>query len=139
LTNIRGYRPPIRLERSQFNPELLLTIHDYHFCIWSQNIDKPLYHSTYTTEALITCGALSPSRPGVLIIGRSDGKLEIWDFTEDSNKLSAPMDLQIQTYLSALEFQTLEKNKYKTEQLVAVGDGQGVVRIFNVPKNFRVP
>jgi len=49
------------------------------------------------------------------------------------------MDLQIQTYLSALEFQTLEKNKYKTEQLVAVGDGQGVVRIFNVPKNFRVP
>lgn len=87
---------------------------------------------------MITCGALSPSRPGVLIIGRSDGKLEIWDFTEDSNKMSAPMDLQIQTHLTALEFQVLDIEKYKSEQIVAVGDGTGVVRLFNVPRNFRV-
>ena len=91
-----------------------------------------------TTEAVNTCGALSPTRPGVLLIGRSDGKLELWDFLEQSNKASTVIDLQIQTFLSALEFQILDKEKMKSVQYVAIGDGQGVARIFSVPKNFRV-
>ena len=135
----RGFRPPVKLERSPFFPELLLTVYDYYFSIWSQGIDKPLFHSSYTTDSLITCGALSPSRPGVLLIGRSDGKLELWDFLEQSNKASTVIDLQVQTFLSALEFQIRDKEKMKASQYVAVGDGQGVARIFSVPKNFRVP
>ncbi len=135
----RGFRPPVRLERSTFFPELLLTIYDYYFAIWSQGIDKPLYHASYTSDALITCGAMSPSRPGVLLLGRSDGKIELWDFVEQSNKSSCVIDLQVQTFLSALEFQIRDKEKMKANQLVAVGDGQGVARIFSVPKNFRVP
>ena len=72
------------------------------------------------------------------MIGRSDGKLELWDFLEQSNKSSCVLDLQIQTFLSALEYQVRDKEKMKANQLVAVGDGQGVARIFSVPKNFRV-
>jgi dynein intermediate chain 3, axonemal len=135
----RGYRPPVRLERSSFFNELLLTIYDFHFSIWSQGVDRPLYHSAYTSDALITCGAASPSRPGVVLIGRSDGKLELWDFLEQSHKWSAITDLQVQTFLTALEFQIRDREKMKVEQFVAVGDGQGVARIFSVPKNFRVP
>lgn len=134
----RTYRPSIKLERSPFYPELLLNITDYHFTIYQQNSDKPLFRSSYTSESLITCGSFSPSRPGVLLIGRSDGKIDIWDFIDQSNKPSLSVDLQIQTFLSALEYQVRDKEKMKSDQLVAVGDGQGVVRIFTVAKNLRV-
>lgn len=137
-TDQKGFRPPVRLERSLFFPKYLLAVYDYYFAIWSQESEKPLFHSSYVNEALITCGALSPTRPGVLLIGRSDGKLELWDFLEQSNKASCIIDLQVQTFLSALEYQILDKEKMRSVQYVAVGDGQGVARIFSVPKNFRV-
>jgi len=72
------------------------------------------------------------------LIGRSDGKLEIWDFLEQSNKPSCIFDLQVQTFLSAIEFQIRDKDAMKGAQYVAVGDGQGVARICSVPRNFRV-
>jgi len=31
---------------------------------------------------MITCGGFSPFRPGVIIIGRNDGWIDIWDLMD---------------------------------------------------------
>jgi len=31
---------------------------------------------------MITCGAFSPHRPGVVFIGKTDGNIDIWDFVD---------------------------------------------------------
>jgi hypothetical protein len=70
------------LDVSPFFDDIILTIHDFNFSIWKENIDIPLFSSLIVKGAMITCGAFSPFRPGVVIIGRTDGKLDIWDFID---------------------------------------------------------
>ena len=41
---------------------------------------------TMASERMITCASFSPFRPGVVIIGCSDGQLDIWDFLDISHK-----------------------------------------------------
>ena len=35
----RNARPVLSLERSPFYPDLLLTVHDFHFSIWKTSLD----------------------------------------------------------------------------------------------------
>jgi len=63
-----------------------MTLHDFHFCIWKEDIPVPIFDSSILQQAQITCGGFSPSRHGIVIIGRSDGKLDIWDFLDTSYK-----------------------------------------------------
>jgi len=35
----RNYRPVLALERSPFFEDLMLTVHDFHFCIWKTSLD----------------------------------------------------------------------------------------------------
>jgi hypothetical protein len=46
----RNYRPVLALERSTFYEDLLLTVHDSHFCIWKTSIDfdHPIFKSANT-------------------------------------------------------------------------------------------
>lgn len=41
--------------------------------------------------ATITCVAFSPTRPGVIFLGKSDGMLEVWDFLDQSHRASLTM------------------------------------------------
>jgi len=80
----RNYRPVLALERSPFYPDLLLTVHDYHFCIWKTSLtdfDYPIFKSANTFYSHNTCGAFSPTRPGVIFITKTDG-IDVWDFLD---------------------------------------------------------
>lgn len=86
----RNYRPTLALERSPFYDDLVMTIHDFHFAIWKTSIETqetPIYRSANTQGSHNTCGAFSPSRPGVIFITKTDG-IDVWDFLDQSNKPS---------------------------------------------------
>ena len=90
----------IALQRSPFFNDLIMTIHDFHFCIWKlgeKPKNKPIFHSQFTKDSHITCGSFSYSRPGiikkdlifigVIFIGKNDGVIDIWDFIDQSHKV----------------------------------------------------
>ena len=84
------YRPTLALERSPFFDDLILTVHNFHFCLWKTSLegyDQPIFRSAMTFGAHNTCGAFSPTRPGVIFITKTNG-FDVWDFLEQSNKPS---------------------------------------------------
>lgn len=86
----RNYRPVCSLERSPFFPDILMTVHDFNFCIWKTDLDDydfPIFKSANTFGAHNTCGAFSPTRASVIFISKTDG-IDVWDFFDQSHKPS---------------------------------------------------
>jgi hypothetical protein len=79
----RNFRPVVSLARSPFFDDLIMTVHDFHFALWkiTDGSDLPVFRSSNTFEAHNTCGAFSPSRPGVIFIAKTTG-LDVWDFLD---------------------------------------------------------
>ena len=82
-----SYRPAVVMEVSPFFPDLLLTVNDNQFNIWMDVCDTPIYQS-YFHNSYLTCAAWSTIRPAMLFIGRADGRIDIWDFLDQSMKES---------------------------------------------------
>lgn len=129
LNSEMSFRSVSELRRSPFYNDILMTVHDFNFNIWKEGCPKPIFTSYYST-AYMTCGDFSPTRPGVIIIGRSDGRLDIWDFSDQSHKESINYSIASDR-LSVLRFLPARK----TPQLVAIGDSTGVVHILEIPRN----
>jgi len=71
-----------------------MTVHNFHFAIWRIDLDEtqnpknePIFVSPPTFGAHNTCGAFSPTRPGVIFITKTNG-IDVWDFIDQSNKPS---------------------------------------------------
>lgn len=137
----RNSRPVLALERSPFYDDLLLTVHDYHFAIWKISLEgreEPIFRSANTRSSQNTCGAFSPTRPGVIFITKNNG-VDIWDFYDQSNKPSIQMNLASQT-ITYFKFQHRFENQKKGNQLMAYGDeADGTLNLQDVPTNLRVP
>lgn len=90
----RNFRPVVSLARSPFFDDLILTVHDFHFSLWkiTDASDLPVFRSSNTMDAHNTCGAFSPSRPGVIFIAKTTG-IDVWDFLDQSNRPSVTMPL----------------------------------------------
>jgi len=119
----RNSRPVLALERSPFYEDLLLTVHDFHFAIWKISLlerEEPIFRSANTRGAQNTCGAFSPTRPGVIFITKNNG-IDIWDFYDQSNKPSIQMNLASQT-ITYFKFQPRYENMKRGSQLMAYGD-----------------
>jgi hypothetical protein len=83
------YRPVISFEFSPFYPEqIFLTLHDYHFCLWSVEKTKPIFMSPNLKKSCYTFAKFSPSRPSVIFLARNNGSIDIWDFLDESHKPS---------------------------------------------------
>ena len=63
----------------------------------------PIFESSILSKCQITCGLFSPSRPGVVFIGRSDGELDVWDFIDQSHKETTKFPV-VTTGLSFMKF-----------------------------------
>lgn len=114
----RNYRPVVALERSPFYEDLILTVHDFHFAIWKTSLDQdtPIYRSANTFESHNTCGAFSPTRPGVIFITKTSG-IDVWDFVDQSNKPSLTLNIATNP-ITTFKFQHIKdpsgKSKSKT-------------------------
>ena len=136
----RNSRPVLALERSPFYDDLLLTVHDFHFAIWKISLmdrEEPIFRSANTKGSQNTCGAFSPTRPGVIFITKNNG-IDIWDFYDQSNKPSIVMNLASQT-ITYFKFQPKYEDKGRN-QLMAYGDeADGTLNLQEVAANLRQP
>jgi WD40 repeat protein len=124
----RSYRPCIALEKSSFFEDIVMTVHDFHFCLWKLDTDIPIFSSPILAGGQLTCGTFSPTRPGVILVGRSDGILEVWDLTDQSHKCIIPY--QVGSFgVSYIKFQE------GTSNMVNVGDMEGALHVLMLPQN----
>jgi hypothetical protein len=99
----KNYRQPVGLDRSVFFTDIILSLHDFCFCIWKEGVSIPIFQSYNYKNCMITCGGFSPYRPGVIIIGRNDGQIDIWDFVDQSHKETMGHQI-VASGLSSLRF-----------------------------------
>jgi dynein intermediate chain 3, axonemal len=133
----RNYRPVLALERSPFYEDLLLTVHDFYFCIWKTSIEfeLPIFRSANTFGSHNTCGAFSPTRAGVIFITKTDG-IDVWDFVDQSNKPS--LSISSTNAITYFKFQYFKHDDRK--QYMASGDEvDGNLLLYEVPPNLRNP
>lgn len=81
-----------------------------------------------------TCGAFSPSRPGVIFVTRTDG-IDVWDFLDQSNKPS--ITILASSPITYFRFQVIkDRQKRKLKQYMAYGDQtEGTLYLNEVPSN----
>lgn len=135
----RNYRAVRALEQSPFFPDLILTVHDFNFCIWNIALEKynePIFISSYTFGSYNTCGAFSPTRAGVIFISKTNG-IDVWDFLDQSHKAS----MSLGSVSSVITYITFQEYKHSDgSQYLAFGEqNDGTVFLYNVPPNLRVP
>merc|ERR1719398_647234 len=105
----KTYRPMVALERSPFFPEILLGVTDWAFYLWKDGLKTHFFQSP-SPQNYFTAGAWSPTRPSVLYLGRIDGALEIWDFSDQSHRHSL-LHLCTSVAISNLQFLPSESEK----------------------------
>ncbi|TMW59468.1 hypothetical protein Poli38472_004537 [Pythium oligandrum] len=94
---------------SPFFPSIFLTMSEAHFHLWNasqvskaSDSNGPIFSSPLSLSAL-TCAAFSPTRPGVIYIGKADGMLEVWDFMDQSHRASLSVGITA-CALTSIEF-----------------------------------
>lgn len=130
------FRPCVSLEQSPFFPDIYLSVGDWSFNLWCEGVEAPVFSSPFS-EAYLMAGRWSPTRPGVIVLSRADGAVDIWDLTDQSHKpsMSAPI---ASTKLTSMEFAERKSNA-ASMQLLAAGDGGGNLHILEMPRPMRRP
>jgi dynein intermediate chain 2 len=92
VTNVFGahHGPVASVMRSPFFPKVFLTAGDWSVKVWTEDARNPILASAYASSHL-TCGAWSPSRPGVFCTTRRDGYLDIWDLYHKTSSPSSSL------------------------------------------------
>jgi len=125
---------PVRsIERSPFFPDVALSVGNWTFKLFKEGSQKPIF-SAPTSDVYLSVGAFSPSRPGVVYIAKSNGEIDVWDFTSKS-------DRPLQTVrvcsgdIGCVKFWPHPEEK--KGQLLAVGDAAGVLHVMELPRSLR--
>lgn len=133
--------PIIALERSPFFEDVVLTCGDWQWQVWQEGQATPLFTSGYAND-YYTAAAWSPTRPAVLYLADQGGALEVWDLLDRSHEPSIRVTLAA-TPIMSLSFNPLppaaSAAQQAAQQLLAVGDATGVLRILELPRNLRRP
>jgi len=88
-----GHSGPVyRVERSPFLPKFFLTIGDWTWRLWNEELRAPVmtskYHMSYLTDA-----CWSPSRAGLFLTTKMDGSLDVWDIFYKQNEPTLTMQV----------------------------------------------
>ena len=130
-------RPSVAIQQSPFFPDIVLTVSDWAFHIWKVGSDKPIYVSP-NHDHYLTNGSWSPTRPAVVILTDHTGHLQIWDFTDTSTRPSAELKAT-HARITSMEFMGSAENANTNQQLLAIGDEQGTLHVYEMPRNLVRP
>jgi len=125
-------RPCVALAKSPFFKDTIVSVSDWSFHIWKLDSDKPIFSSP-DASTYLTGGSWSPTRPGMLIISKADGCIDVWDFTDSSYRPSATL-MTTPSRITSMKFLT-GNTATARQQLLAVGDVAGSLHVFDVPRN----
>jgi WD40 repeat protein len=130
-------RPSVALQQSPFFPDIIVTVGDWNFHIWKVNVSSgnkvPLFVSPTFTAYLSAC-CWSPTRPAVLLVSTVDGYIHAWDFTDTSYKASISFKTNTEGIRS---MQYLLEDTKNRQQLLAVGDREGRLAVYEMPQGLR--
>uniref|UniRef100_A0A6U4HRU9 Uncharacterized protein n=1 Tax=Phaeomonas parva TaxID=124430 RepID=A0A6U4HRU9_9STRA len=128
-------RPCVSLQQSPFFEEVFLSVGDWSFQLWKLGVQKPIFSSPIS-DAYLTNGRWSPSRPAVLFISRIDGSIDVWDFTDTSYRHSQRLNAS-PNRITSIEFLSADaagRKENSGRQLLAVGDSGGNLHVFDIPR-----
>eukprot|EP00916_Digyalum_oweni_P008408 GHVL01014089.1.p1 GENE.GHVL01014089.1~~GHVL01014089.1.p1 ORF type:complete len:791 (-),score=125.03 GHVL01014089.1:2122-4494(-) len=140
FTAWKTFRPPRAFTPSPFFPDIFLLVLDAEFFLWKPDfVDCPIFYgpsaaseansaSFSAVTVYYTSGCWSPTRAGVLFLGRSDGLLDVWDFSDESHKPSFS-HVVASTPIVACAFYEQDG-----ETLLACGDDRGCVHVLQLPQ-----
>ena len=101
-----------------------------------EEFNQPIFKSANTFGSHNTCGAFSPTRPGVIFITKTDG-IDVWDFIDQSNKPSLTLNFATSA-ITYFKFQYFKHEDRK--QYMAYGDeADGTLFLYEVPANLKNP
>ncbi|XP_051869119.1 dynein axonemal intermediate chain 3 [Pristis pectinata] len=126
--------PVNTVQRSPFFGDIILTVGGWTIAIWKEGVTLgPLLHSA-CRDRRCTTGHWSLSRPGVFVIGKEDGNIDIWDLLEKTHEPS-----QMQN-ISSVPISCMKPCIVSQKQhLLAVSDDFGTLHILEVPWSLRHP
>lgn len=126
----------VAVQRSPTIANIILTVTEYTFSIWRIGTPVPLFTSP-SCSSLYTAGRWSPTRPGVIILTRMDGHIDIWDILDSTMNPILSFGL-VSVPLTSLAFRASNLNG-RDKQLIAVGDLKGSLHILDIPGSLRKP
>ncbi|KAA0184104.1 WD repeat-containing protein 63 [Fasciolopsis buskii] len=118
--------------RSPFESTVLLVIGGWTWSLWKEGVNNgPILESGHSVKPL-TGGHWSPTRPSVFFICRADGSLEVWDLLDKTHEAAMVQSV------SANALTAVSLWSFSRRQLIAIGDTQGALQIFVVPRRLSV-
>lgn len=137
---MRNLRDTYCFERSPFNENLYITVHDWNFILWmfeftekqeSENAQDaikttPIFISP-NTDIMYSTGCFSKQKPNLVILGNIDGQVEIWDMSDQVNKYS------FRTSLFDAAVVKLSISTENNSNWLAGGDEKGITRVIKMP------
>ena len=141
---VQDHKRPCRvLIRSPFFPNIIVSVSDWSFHMWNVETrpEHPFFVSPRSTS-MLTGGRWSPTRPGILLISKSDGYIDIWDFTDSSYGASTSI-LATPNSITSLEFYSTKDTDLTDSGInkhhLAVGDSLGSLHVFEISRNLSTP
>ena len=141
-------RPPVAIARSPFFPHVVLVVNEFTFSVWMRGVRLPVFTSPASPQPH-TAGRWSPTRAGVLVIGRSDGVMDVWDLLDTTTKPALSSHL-FSSAIASMEFRNTAAPGSASgggaggggggasgKQLLAVGDTKGSLHILDFPLPLR--
>ncbi|TNJ28987.1 Dynein intermediate chain [Giardia muris] len=124
-----GHSMPVYgLSWNLFNPDILVSCSEDFTCkIWKRDRATPLY--TIDFGNTVSDVAFNPQISTEIVAGTKDGKVVVYDF---GIRQETPICIQTTVPSNANLTKLALSNKYP---VVAVGDSQGVVRVFKLSPN----
>jgi len=123
------------LQRSPFFPDIWLTVGDWRFSLWKEGVDQPIFSSPFQS-CRVTCARWSPNRPSVVFVGREDGVMDIWDFSDRSHE---PLNQYMFTQpIVSMEFPK-GKGDVGNGHYLGVGDDIGMCHVMKLPRVLTKP
>ncbi|KAF2350616.1 WD40-repeat-containing domain, partial [Trinorchestia longiramus] len=123
--------PVYSVQRNPAFPKNFFTVGDCTVKLWTEDFYSSPILSTPPSNAKLSCAAWSPSRCSVLLAGRMDGVLDIWDLLCRWDKP--------QHSLQVMDCSVESVDTHDSGELVAVGSQQGALALLRLPPHLARP
>lgn len=119
------------IERNPFHPKYFMTVGDWTARVWTEDLKSPIMTTKYH-QSYVTAGCWSPTRPGVFLVTRKDGIMDVWDYFSKQNEVAFSYKVSD----SPLSSVALSRGGFP--QMVAVGDESGTVSLLELSESLSV-
>tara|TARA_A100001015_G_scaffold283493_1_gene348856 strand:- start:1990 stop:3738 length:1749 start_codon:yes stop_codon:yes gene_type:complete len=128
----KHHAPIYSIQRNPTHTKYFMTVGDWTARIWTEDLKTPImttkYHNSY-----LTAGCWSPTRPGVFLVARKDGVVDVWDYFFRQNEVAYSHKVCDESLASIAV--SSSPNNNASVQLVGIGDDSGTVSLLELSES----